>query len=455
MTKNISQKQIVLLCGDIILISFAIYLSPILYFKILLNPLTVFHPTDYFLLLSCVFLFYIFNLYELESVFSKTRMVADFFLAVLVVNIINSAFFYFFHLRPYSSWVILINSILILILLLSWRVFFYNIAGISQNKIRVLILGSGKTGIAVYSAMKDIKDYQVIGFTDDDDRQGLLIDGLPILGKNDSLQELIKKYEINKIIVALNGKTKPELFQELVKIKFNGVTVYEMPTFYEKITKTIPVLHTSDVWISYADIYSMRINIYNLKIKNILDKIFALSFLIITLPVLILIAVAIKLDSRGPVFYIQNRVGLKGDIFKLIKFRTMTVGCENDRRFVERRRDPRITRMGKILRIPRIDEIPQLWNVLRGDMSLIGPRALMEEEVSEFTQKVPYFSLRHSVFPGITGWAQINYKHGSTVKDGLEKLQYDLYYVKRVSFLLDAYILLRTVKVVLLGIGSK
>jgi sugar transferase (PEP-CTERM system associated) len=304
--------------------------------------------------------------------------------------------------------------------------------------------------------MKANDDYQVVGFTDDDEaRQGLLFDDLPILGKSDNLRELIKKYEINKVIVATSDEIKPSVFQELVHAKFNGVAVYEMPTFYEKIAGRIPVLHTSNMWLGYADISGIQKNIYNTKLKMILDKAIASICFVIALPLMILTAIAIKLESKGSVFYKQSRVGWDEKEFALIKFRSMQMNAELNGAVWAEINDPRATCVGKVIRLLRIDELPQLWNVLKGEMSFVGPRPERPEFVKKLKDEIPYYTLRHSVKPGITGWAQINYGYGASTKDALEKLQYDLYYVKNESFLLDIYIMLRTFRVMLRGSGAR
>ena len=452
------KKQLVILCGDIVLIAAAIYLAPVVRFQMLLDPLIVFNSSDIVAILIYILVFYIFDFYTFEDKIEKVKLVLQFALAILIINTINSSLFYIFHSRSYGSWILLFSSLFALVFLVLWRFAFLYVTGIFKNPLRVLILGTGSAGRTLYDAMKTYNNYNVVGFANDNEAdQRLSLDGLPILGNCNNLRDLIKKYEIKKVIVALNesGEIKPAIFEELVYAKFNGVTVYEMPTLYEKITGKIPVLHTSHMWIGYSDISGITKSIYNPKLKKILDKTIASIFLFCTLPLLALLAVAIKLDSPGPIFYVQRRIGLRERTFNMVKFRSMRMGLENQREFAGQKSDPRITRIGKCMRCCRIDEIPQLWNVIKGEMSFIGPRALMVEEVNEFTPLIPYFSLRHSIPPGITGWAQINYRHGATVQDGLAKLEYDLYYVKNVSFLLDFHILLKTINVVLLGSGAR
>jgi exopolysaccharide biosynthesis polyprenyl glycosylphosphotransferase len=454
--KDISKKQTVLLFGDIILIAISIYLAPVLRFQMLLDPLTVLSPSDIVTIIVYILVLYFSDLYTFSNESSKPRMVFEAILAVMIINVINAAIFYLFHIPSYGSWIYLISALLALFFVVLLRFAFIHLSSISANPTRVLILGAGMSGRTMYSAIKRNNNYQVVGFVDDDEsKQGLIIDDLPILGKYNDLSELINKYKINKIIVAICGDINASVFDDLVKAKFAGVKIYEMPNFYEKIAAKIPVNHTSNRWIGYADICGIEKNSYNTKMKSILDKVIALIYLMIGLPLLILVAVAIKIDSPGTIFYVQKRIGLSGNPFNIIKFRSMHVDSNNNLEFAYQKKDPRITRVGKLMRYFRIDEIPQLWNILRGEMSFIGPRALIEDEVSNFSPKIPYFTLRHSIRPGITGWAQINYRHGATLEDGLAKLEYDLYYIKNKSFLLDARIVLKTVWIVLLGVGAK
>jgi lipopolysaccharide/colanic/teichoic acid biosynthesis glycosyltransferase len=246
-----------------------------------------------------------------------------------------------------------------------------------------------------------------------------------------------------------------ELYRRLVEAKMKGTEVYEMPAFYERILQKIPARHVSDLWFAYVPISGVHKNIYNTKIKKLADLFFSVVGLVCSLPFTLPAILAIWVSSPGPIFYVHRRIGLNGKPFNLIKLRTMRDGSENDRQHAGQKNDPRITKVGKIIRFFRIDEIPQMLNVIKGDMSLVGPRALIEEEVEEFTPQVPYFSLRHSVRPGITGWAQVNYPHGAHVEDALAKLEYDLYYIKNLSPLLDLIILAKTVRTVLFGKGAR
>ena len=234
-----------------------------------------------------------------------------------------------------------------------------------------------------------------------------------------------------------------------------GVEVYDMPRLYERLTGRIPVTHLSDRWLLYTPFQGINRNLYTLHIKRLLDIGLSLILLVVSLPIAVITALLIRLDSPGPVLYRQSRVGMNGKVYELLKFRSMRVGAEADGAVWAQENDPRTTRVGSIIRKLRIDEIPQIWNVLKGDMSFIGPRPERPEFVDMLHEEVPYYSLRHSIKPGITGWAQINYPYGASKEDALEKLQYDLYYIKNLTFVLDLDIILRTIGVVLFGSGAR
>jgi len=321
---------------------------------------------------------------------------------------------------------------------------------------RILVIGAGYTGRALYSVMEGNKNFKIVGYLDDDEKKrGTAVGSSPVLGATNLLSSFVKEKSVDEVVVAITHGTTPELFRMLMNEKFNGVKILDMPAFYENITDKIPIYHISDRWLGYSDFSGIRKNIYNTKIKGVLDKIIAVFGIVSSFPLMLVAIIAIKIDSKGSVFFKQERVGENKKIFIALKLRTMDCGKEDERALAGYKKDPRVTKVGRIIRFFRIDEIPQLWNVMRGDMSIIGPRLLIKEEVREFSESVPYFYLRHSVKPGITGWAQVHYKHGKEIQDATEKLQYDLFYIKNLSLVLDLHILLKTVKVVLFGRGAR
>jgi sugar transferase (PEP-CTERM system associated) len=241
---------------------------------------------------------------------------------------------------------------------------------------------------------------------------------------------------------------------ELLQLRLDGVKVEDATSWLEKMSGRIEVDNLYPSWLIYAE--GFRFSAGFMALRRIISVTIALTGLILILPVIPLVILAIKLDSRGPVLYRQQRVGRNNAPFYVFKFRTMRQDAEAQTGAVwAGADDPRITRIGKFLRSSRLDEIPQLWCVLRGDMAFVGPRPERPEFVEWLTKEIPYYPVRHVVRPGITGWAQVRYKYGSTIEDAKEKLQYDLYYIKNISIGLDLLIMFQTVKTILLARGAQ
>ena len=406
--------------------------------------------------LTYIFVFYITDIYNFQGRYISISFLAKLALSIVIANGIAFSWIYILGLWEYSRMVLLLNAISVFFLMFLWRLFFEKTFQGKRVLHRILIIGAGYAGRALYNIMEGNEDFKIVGYLDDDKKKrGIAIGSSPVLGATNLLSSVIKEKSVNEVVVAITHGTTPELFRRIMQEKFNGIEICDMPTFYENITDKIPIYHISDSWLGYADFYGIRKNVYNTKIKVMLDKLIAVFGIVSSFPLMLFVIVAIKIDSKGPVLFKQERVGENAEIFIALKFRTMECGKESEKVLAGHKSDPRVTRVGKVIRFFRIDEIPQLWNVICGDMSIIGPRLLIKDEVKEFSEKVPYFFLRHSVKPGITGWAQVHYKHGKEIEDATEKLQYDLFYIKNLSPLLDLHILLKTIKVVLFGRGAK
>jgi sugar transferase (PEP-CTERM system associated) len=255
-------------------------------------------------------------------------------------------------------------------------------------------------------------------------------------------------------VVSLSERRGALPVKDMMDCKFNGISVIDAPTFYEELTGKLLLENVRPSWFIFSD--GFRLSHFTMIGKRIMDIVMALLVGIAALPVLAIIPLLIVLDSPGPVLYGQQRIGQRERKFMLYKFRTMRKDAETGTGAVwARKDDDRVTRIGKVLRKTRLDELPQLYNVLKGDMSFIGPRPERPEFVNDLKKVIPYYSERHSVKPGITGWAQIKYPYGASVEDAVEKLRYDLYYLKNFSFFLDILIALETTKVVLFGRGGR
>jgi sugar transferase (PEP-CTERM system associated) len=268
------------------------------------------------------------------------------------------------------------------------------------------------------------------------------------------LMEVVHKQKVHRVIVAMPDRRGTIPMPELLELRMQGIKIEEATSWLEKISGKIEVDNLNPSWLVFGE--GFRRSTPFKMVRRAVSFVISLIGLILALPLFPLIMLAIWLDSKGPVFYTQTRVGKAGRIFKVVKFRTMRqdAEAENGPQWAGNG-DPRVTRVGKYLRSSRLDEIPQLWCVLKGDMAFVGPRPERPEIIALFSKDIPYYGVRHVVRPGLTGWAQVKYKYGSTVEDMLEKLQYDLFYIKNASIGLDLLIMFLTVKTVLLRRGAQ
>ena len=265
----------------------------------------------------------------------------------------------------------------------------------------------------------------------------------------------IRQTNYNGIIVDRKALKNTILLEKLIVLRVEGFQIFSIQEFFENIYHKVPIIDSEDQWFISSNEFNSVHNPIGFKVKRIFDIVFSFSILLISMPLMIFISLLIKLESPGPVIYTQKRVGQKGKIFSIYKFRTMVVNAEKGKAQWAQKNDARITRVGKILRIMRIDELPQLWNVLGNQMSIIGPRPERPELSEEIENQIPFYNVRYIFKPGITGWAQIHYPYGASVQDAFEKLQYDFYYIKNYGLLLDLSIMIKTIGVVLFGKGGR
>jgi sugar transferase (PEP-CTERM system associated) len=322
---------------------------------------------------------------------------------------------------------------------------------------RVLIVGAGETAKRVCQLLRSqhAADFAVTGFADENESQmgQVLSMGVRVLTDFDSLTEYAPK-RVDRIIVALDEKRGKLPIPQLLKLRLAGFEIEDATTFVERISGKIAVESMLPSWLIFSD--GFKTSEFRRASKRLADVFLSLILLLLATPLMVLTALAIRLDSRGPVFFRQKRIGLKGRVFRLLKFRSMIQDAESQSGPVwAHANDPRVTRVGRILRLLRIDELPQLINVLRGEMSFVGPRPERKHFVEQLEKLIPYYRLRLAARPGITGWAQVRYQYGASVEDAIEKLKYDLYYIKNANPLFDVYIVLRTIKVVLTGRGAR
>jgi exopolysaccharide biosynthesis polyprenyl glycosylphosphotransferase len=339
------------------------------------------------------------------------------------------------------------------VLIASWRVFYILTLCGPQTRPRLLILGAGHAGRTLYTtiALHYTSHYNVIGFVDDDPRQlGGTIAGVPVLGQHTDLERIAAANHTDEIALAISSRLPDDLLQTLMSCHEHGLIVTPMPLIYERLTGKVAVEHIGTQWYVALPLQPRTGATALAALKRVMDLLGGLLLGALLAVLLPFIALAIRLDSRGPIFYRQERLGLHGRVFQVFKFRSMRTDAEADGEARwSQSGDPRITRVGNFLRRTRLDELPQIINVIRGDMSLVGPRPERPQFVTQLQQQIPFYRTRLAAKPGLTGWAQINYGYGSSTADSLAKLQYDLYYLKHQSPWFDLLILARTIAVVL------
>jgi sugar transferase (PEP-CTERM system associated) len=336
-----------------------------------------------------------------------------------------------------------------------WHVVY--VAFINSDRLakKVLVLGTGLTAQKIGGLIQATNHQHVLRGYFSCDHGSISVPLQDIVGSSGAcLMEVVRQEKLEKIVVSLSERRGTLPVRDILSCKLSGIEVVDAPSFYEQMTGKLFLEDLRPSWLIFSDGFRMR---SAMRLYTRFFDITASSIgLLITLPVLPLLALTIKLDSKGPVFFKQTRVGMREKLFELIKFRTMRQDAESETGAVwAQKDDQRVTRVGKVLRKVRLDELPQLWNVLKGDMSLIGPRPERPEFVEKLKKIIPFYSERHFLKPGITGWAQIKYPYGASVEDAIEKLKFDLYYIKNVSPMLDLLITLETLKVVLFGRGGR
>jgi sugar transferase (PEP-CTERM system associated) len=320
---------------------------------------------------------------------------------------------------------------------------------------RVLVLGAGASAAALPELQfSGTRPFTILGFLEDaPDAADRVPVGFELLGKTKDLLSIADDLRPDLVLVALTEMRRALPAEDLLECRLRGINVEEWPTFYEKQTGKILVTNLRPSWLIFSNGFVKTETTRML--KRVMDVGLALIGLTLSLPVMALVGIAVKLTSKGPVLFRQQRVGERGRIFVLNKFRSMTVDAERHGAVWAQAHDPRVTRVGRWLRRTRLDELPQFWNVLVGDMSFVGPRPERPEFVGTLQKQIPFYMARHAVKPGITGWAQVRHHYAASIEDSMEKLQYDLYYIKNLSPLLDLVILMSTLQVVLFARGSR
>jgi len=334
--------------------------------------------------------------------------------------------------------------------LFGWRMMYAWLAQKPYLRERVYVLGMGERAQRLVNGLRSRSELgiEVAGWSGN-------VEGAQTREAIAShLMDLMGARQVHRVIVAMDDRRGTLPVMEMLQLRLNGIKIEEATSWLEKISGRIEVDNLYPSWLIFAE--GFRFSASFMLLRRVIAILASAVLLLIVLPILPFVFLGIKLDSRGAVLYRQRRVGLGGKVFYCYKFRTMRQDAEADTGATwALDDDPRITKVGKFLRIARLDEIPQLWCVLKGDMSFVGPRPERPEFVEMLAKEIPFYGVRNAVRPGITGWAQVRYKYGNTLEDSKEKLQYDLYYIKNLSFALDLVIVLETIKTVVLRRGAQ
>jgi sugar transferase (PEP-CTERM system associated) len=447
-------RTLVLLVGEALIVGFSFVLGTWLSFESLLrldNELFIEGGYLKILLLTAVVLFvsHGFDLYDSSLIATNVEQTLRMLFVLGLVAWALSAVLYFVpeFLPGKNSG--LAGVVILAVALFGWRAAYSWIVRQPLFQERVYVVGTGERAQRLLSGLaKRALGVKVVGWTGD-------IDG--VLTRESVASHLVglaQEEGVHRVIVAMADRRGTLPVEELLALRLAGVKVEEATSWLEKITGRIEVEQLYPSWLIFTE--GFRFSNFHRIVRRILNFTAALTGVVATLPLLPLIALAVRLDSAGPVLYRQRRVGRGGKTFNCYKFRTMRSDAEADTGATwATDDDPRITRVGRFLRSSRLDEIPQLWCVLKGDMHFVGPRPERPEFVEWLSKEIPYYGVRHLVRPGITGWAQVQYKYGNTLEDAREKLQYDLFYIKNASVGLDMLIMFQTIKIVVLGRGAK
>lgn len=388
-----------------------------------------------FLIVVAFLLYYVANIFDISSRYYR---ISD-FLTVIVIN------FILFLYSQVTGVFFLSENIILFGIVSMYQIIYKYVVNVSiVKKQKILFIDINKDGEELLSNLKKDEQYKVVGI----------------------LQNLNKEQLMSKLITMCRGKNtdilvdfsnivdeSPEIVSELFEYKQQGLQYYDYIDFYEEYETKLPISNLSPKWFLEAKGFEIYHNNFNLRMKRIIDIIFAIVIGVLAIPVMLLAMIIIKFESKGPIFFKQERIGEGNKKFNIIKFRSMRSDAEKDGPKWAKENDNRVTKWGKIMRATRIDELPQIINVLRGEMSFVGPRPEREFFINQLEKEIPHYKLRHTVKPGLTGWAQVMYPYGASVEDAYSKLQYDLYYIKHHNLLFDLKIFLKTISIVVFGKG--
>jgi len=457
-------RSFVLVAGETVLLVSAVAISSILIggsqaWDLVTDDTAVFRVL--LIVMVCQLCLHYADLYDLRTMTTKRDLAERLVGAIGAASLILGIAYWLFPLLVVRQGVYLLAAAIAIVMVMGWRSAFEMLMARLAPRQRLLLVGTSPAAILLARELFERRQelgVDIVGFVDPDPtRVGAPVINPGVVGTIDDIPALAARLQVDRVVVSLSDQRGKLPMDQLLDMRLRtGVLFDHLASIYEEYTGKIALENLRPSWLVFSTGFRKGPSV--MIVKRAFDIIASVCGLILASPLMLLSALLVKLDSpRDPVLYHQERVGLNGTLFTLHKFRTMRIDAEAGTGPVWSAgdEDPRITAVGRFMRKTRLDEIPQLWNVLRGSMSLIGPRPERPSFVEQLTKEIPFYGQRHVVKPGVTGWAQVRYTYGASVEDALEKMQYDLYYVKHMSLMFDILIALETIKIVLLRRGGQ
>ncbi|MCY7348744.1 MAG: TIGR03013 family PEP-CTERM/XrtA system glycosyltransferase [Pyrinomonadaceae bacterium] len=406
----------------------------------------------------CLLILYFYDLYDFTVMGNRRELMLRLVQALGIAWVLLALLFYLVPPLLIGRGVSVFSVLIVLVSLLTWRILIHYLTGHPEIGEKILIVGTGRAAQETAEAVWKRRDagYRISGFvTENGTDPNTKLSNAEILGTTGELDAIVKSEKIDRIVIAVRERRGAFPTETLLKMSLAGnVDIEECSSFFERVTGQVHIDMIRPSWLIFAGRKrDTRLSVF---FREVVHRSLALIGLIVSLPIAVVTAIIIKLESKGSIFYRQERVGKNGKTFSVIKFRSMKTDAEADGKPIwATADDDRTTRVGSIIRKIRVDEIPQFWNIIKGEMSFVGPRPERPHFVAQLAEEIPFYAHRHLTAPGLTGWAQIKYPYGASVEDARNKLQYDLYYIKNQSLALDLIIVVETVKTVLFSRGGR
>jgi exopolysaccharide biosynthesis polyprenyl glycosylphosphotransferase len=454
---KIQHQKYLLAVGDVFIIFLSLFIAYIINFSFFsrrsYSISLIFErviPWGTLLVFLYIFIFYIADLYTGNKIKNLFFSIVTISLSVLIVSLINSGILFFFTKYVIGRKVIIINIPVVIGLLILWRFISINIILKKGKPCRLALIGRNQI---ISNFIEEFSQLKLSGFEitqiyltgSNYANNTLLPESITIYKSIDALLENLAFDTL--VFSSTQGELSDREIYRILQLKYQGISIYDFPSFYEDLTGKVLLRYIDYNWLLGKGELQGKISKFYIRIKRLYDIAFSAFLLIVTFPLCIFIAIAIKIDSKGKVLFPQERLGLRKNSFICYKFRTMKMDAEKEIGPIwSNKNDPRITRVGKMLRKTRLDELPQLWNIFKGDMSFVGNRPIRKYFADQLRKTIPFYDLRFSIKPGLTGWAQVNHGYSGSKEEQFEKSQFELFYIKKMSLFLDLFIIFKTIK---------